>query len=116
MTDWPTLSRAPQIEGYRVYGNDPTERSESQDGLQLDRPGCAELVTYIDFNLRHVSTADKTTLDTFQNTTVQIGAYPFNFTETVEDVTYVVRLRQRMEWELEGDLSWRTSVKLKEDG
>jgi hypothetical protein len=119
MTDWPTLTSKPLIAGYSVYTNDPTLRSQTHDGLDLARPGCEELVHFVEFSLRKISSADKSTLDTFQNTTIKIGAYPFNFTETIGNVTYVVRLQEQIKFELEADgVNWRTKapIRLKEDG
>jgi hypothetical protein len=113
---WPVLSREAAIEGYRVHGPDPTERSATQDGLGLDRPGCAEMVDWIDFDLRYLSAADYQMLDTFQKETVKIGGYPFTFWERVHQRAYQVRLRARMEFALEGGgVTWRTHVALKEE-
>ncbi len=113
MTDWPTLTRAPCIEGYRRGPEeDPTIRDRGP-GRNLSRAGCAPILDVIEFTLRKIPLADVSTLDTFQKTTVKIGGTPFNFTDTIRGDALVVTLAKPMIFELDNEPTtcW-TNVKL----
>jgi len=113
---WPVLSRAAAIEGYRWYTNDPTVRSETEDGISLDRPGCGAVSHYGEFTLRFLTAVDRILLDIFQESTVKIGGLPFSFYEPVQSHWFRVRLVKSLQFDLEPDgVSWRTDVTLRED-
>jgi hypothetical protein len=116
MTDWPSLSRAPAVEGYRRGPDTDTTVRDRGPGRPLSRPGCEPILDTIEFTLRKLSDADVTTLNTFQRDTVQIGGVPFNFTDPVLDDSLVVTLAKPMVFELDGEpTTWWTSVKLYEE-
>ncbi len=113
---WPVWNRAPLIEGYRWYINDPTIRSETEDGITLARPGCGAMVHYGEFTLRRLTSAERLLLDIFQESTVKVGGLPFLFYETVQGRWFRVRLLKAMQFDLEPDrVRWRTDVALRED-
>ena len=93
MADWPILVKGKiQLPIPEQSDSDPTIRSRKEDGSVTTRLRFPAVPKRWEFELRVLSEADKTTLKTFQHTTVSYGAGVFNWTNPMDNTIYVVRL------------------------
>lgn len=104
---WPDISQVARIQGFREFPiHDPTIRTPDADGRPLSRSGTAPILYGYEFELRHLTDADRLLLKTFQDDTVRIGGEPFLWMDPrFEDSGYIylVRLAQPMEFEVDGE-------------
>ena len=79
MADWPILVKAiVQLPIKEQPDLDPTIRSRKEDGSVTTRLRFPAVPKRWEFELRVITEDDKTTLKTFQHTTVNYGSGTFN--------------------------------------
>jgi hypothetical protein len=117
MSDFPTLSQNPDAEIWREEpASDPTLRSEFEAGYQLTRAKFTVIPRTWSLVYRFLSNTEKTTLQTFERSTVNYGANSFNWTNPIDSQTYVVRFVEPIKFTLENNKlnEWQAELKLVE--
>lgn len=115
---WPTLATPVWWEDFEEdILEDPTVRTMLADGRPLARSGPTPVLSVYRYVLRMLSAADKTSLQTFQNTTVQVGGETFTWTDPrTGGSSHTVRLREPMKFlQDRAPDTYRTIVSLVEE-
>ena len=102
MASFPSLSRAMSHRSFSFRKLiDPTIRSDFVSGSIATRPRFEGTVPDL-FSVvyHHISAADVTTLETFQDT-VRVGSLTFNWTNILTSTMYIMRLNQPIRFGLE---------------
>ena len=116
MASFPTLSRYPEIGSFKeTKAYDPSLRSQMGDGTVVSRAKFTANKKKWQLTYRLLTDADKTLLDTFQDT-VMIGSDTFSWTSPQQNdgSTYTVRFEGPIQFRLmsESHLEWEAKMNL----
>lgn len=112
-TTFPTLSRGVSYINFREQVDiDPTLRNETEHGLVLTRPRFTALDDGFDFGYEHITAADKVLLKAMQ-TTVRVGSGTIDWTNPSNSVTYEVRLREPLQFQVDDEDFNKWNVRIK---
>lgn len=101
MADFPTLSQGPNVADFdESVAVDPTLRTEFENGYQLTRNRFTVVPKTWRLIFEHLTSADKTLLDTFEKTTVGYGGDEFDWENTEDGTTYTVKFAAPIKWRL----------------
>lgn len=96
MTDFPTLSENPSVEGWEEdLAFDPTIRSSFEGGYVQTRARTTRIPEKWKIKYEVLPTADKDILKVFQRDTVLVGSSSFNWTNPLDSVIYEVRIAEK---------------------
>ncbi len=99
MSDFPTLTQGPSVEEFeQETAVDPTLRSQFENGYQLSRNRFTVVPKKWKLVFRYLTAADKTALETFEETTVGYGGTSFNWENTEDGETYDVKFVEPIKW------------------
>ena len=101
MATFPTITQGPNVEDFaQETAVDPTLRSQFENGYQLTRNRFTVVPKKWRLVFEYLTDADKSTLDTFEETTVGFGSTSFDWENTEDGVTYDVRFAEPIKWNL----------------
>jgi len=106
MAAFPTLTKKPEKDSYRkqrLY--DSTQRTEFENGAMSTRARHTRVPWQWWFTYHDLPQSDIDLLETFEGTTVLMGAVAFDWTDPVTGTTYSCKLAEPLDIQLEPDNS-----------
>jgi hypothetical protein len=117
MAAFPTLSKKPEKDSYRkqrLY--DSTQRAEYENGVPIERARHTRVPWQWWFTYHDLPQSDVNLLETFEGTTVKMGAVAFDWTDPVTGTSCKAKLLEPLDIQLEPDGAtlYQVSVHIRE--
>ena len=83
MSTFPTLTQGPDVKTFKQSpAFDPTIRTQFENGYRQSRNVCTTVPNIFELMFSHLTSADKSALETFESDSVGFGGASFSWTNT----------------------------------